>query len=127
MSTIVSRATKGSPLTNTEVDSNFSNLHTDKIEVTGTPATGDRIQWDGTKWLPSRAVSILSGSIGNGSAVTFTITHNLNTTSLLMAFRDSTTGYPIYCDWYPSSANAIIVNNFGTAPATGSILYTLMG
>ena len=32
MSTIVNRATKGSPLTNTEVDSNFSNLNTDKME-----------------------------------------------------------------------------------------------
>ena len=32
MSTIVNRSTKGSPLTNTEVDSNFSNLNTDKAE-----------------------------------------------------------------------------------------------
>jgi hypothetical protein len=32
MSTIVTRAGKGSPLTNTEVDSNFTNLNTDKIE-----------------------------------------------------------------------------------------------
>ena len=32
MSTIVLRNTKGSPLTNTEVDSNFSNLNTDKME-----------------------------------------------------------------------------------------------
>ena len=32
MSTIVNRNTKGSPLTNTEVDSNFSNLNTDKME-----------------------------------------------------------------------------------------------
>ncbi len=32
MSTIVNRATKGSPLTNAEVDSNFSNLNTDKME-----------------------------------------------------------------------------------------------
>ena len=32
MATIVNRATKGSPLTNTEVDSNFSNLNTDKAE-----------------------------------------------------------------------------------------------
>ena len=32
MSTIVNRATKGSPLTNTEVDSNFSHLNTDKAE-----------------------------------------------------------------------------------------------
>jgi len=37
MSTIVLRSVKGSPLTNTEVDTNFSNLNTDKIEsVTST-------------------------------------------------------------------------------------------
>jgi len=37
MSTIVLRSVKGSPLTNTEVDNNFNNLNTDKIEsVTST-------------------------------------------------------------------------------------------
>ena len=32
MSTITNRATKGSPLTNNEVDGNFTNLNTDKME-----------------------------------------------------------------------------------------------
>lgn len=32
MSTIVLRNTKGSPLTNTEVDTNFSNLNSDKSD-----------------------------------------------------------------------------------------------
>lgn len=32
MSTITLRNTKGSPLTNTEVDNNFNNLNTDKME-----------------------------------------------------------------------------------------------
>jgi len=32
MSTLTLRNVKGSPLTNTEVDDNFSNLNTDKIE-----------------------------------------------------------------------------------------------
>ena len=32
MSTITLRQTKGSPLTNTEVDNNFNNLNTDKSE-----------------------------------------------------------------------------------------------
>jgi hypothetical protein len=43
MSTIVTRAGKGSPLTNTEVDTNFTNLNTDKLEsggALGTPASG---------------------------------------------------------------------------------------
>jgi hypothetical protein len=39
MSTITLRATKGSPLTNTEVDNNFSNLNTDKLEATWTGNT----------------------------------------------------------------------------------------
>ena len=40
MSTIVTRSGKGSPLTNTEVDSNFSNLNTDKAELSGAAFTG---------------------------------------------------------------------------------------
>lgn len=34
MSTITLRSVKGAPLTNTEVDNNFSNLNTDKMEKT---------------------------------------------------------------------------------------------
>ena len=40
MSTIVTRAAKGSPLTNAEVDSNFTNLNTDKAELSGAVFTG---------------------------------------------------------------------------------------
>ena len=39
MTTIVTRAGKGSPLTNTEVDTNFTNLNTDKIELTDLSVT----------------------------------------------------------------------------------------
>ena len=35
MTTIVTRSGKGSPLTNTEVDANFTNLNTDKVETSG--------------------------------------------------------------------------------------------
>ena len=35
MSTITTRAGKGSPLTNNEVDANFTNLNTDKAELSG--------------------------------------------------------------------------------------------
>lgn len=39
MTTIVLRAIKGSPLTNDEVDANFSNLNSGKLEVDGTAAS----------------------------------------------------------------------------------------
>lgn len=54
MTTIVTRAGKGSPLTNTEMDTNLTNLNTAKIENTNsntgsTPvASGTEAQRDGT-------------------------------------------------------------------------------
>lgn len=44
MSTIVTRAGKGTPLTNAEVDANFINLNTDKYQAggaLGTPVSGN--------------------------------------------------------------------------------------
>ena len=49
MSTIVTRSGKGSPLTHAEVDSNFTNLNTDKLELSGGTMTGDVGHGDGVK------------------------------------------------------------------------------
>ena len=49
MSTIVTRAGKGSPLTNTELDSNFTNLNTDKLELSGGTLTGNLSLGDNVK------------------------------------------------------------------------------
>ena len=43
MSTIVTRSGKGSPLTHNEVDTNFTNLNTDKVEKTAADITGGTI------------------------------------------------------------------------------------
>lgn len=40
MATITTRAGKGSPLTNNELDANFTNLNNDKAEKTGSNASG---------------------------------------------------------------------------------------
>jgi len=49
MATIVTRSGKGSPLTNTEVDNNFTNINTDKQEILseGAFADGDKTKLDG--------------------------------------------------------------------------------
>ena len=49
MSTIVTRSGKGSPLTNTEVDANFTNLNTDKAELSGATFTGNLSLGDNVK------------------------------------------------------------------------------
>jgi len=45
MATIVTRSGKGSPLTNTEVDSNFTNLNTDKLEDAAGSVSNDGNQY----------------------------------------------------------------------------------
>lgn len=75
MTTIVTRSGKGSPLTNTEIDTNFTNLDNDKLElvVNGvtsanpiTPASTD-LQYNVTALAVDATVSAPSGSPVNGS------------------------------------------------------------
>jgi len=49
MATIITRAGKGSPLENAEVDANFTNLNTDKLEKSGGTMTGDLTFGDNDK------------------------------------------------------------------------------
>lgn len=84
MSTIVTRAGKGLPLTNTEVDSNFTNLNTDKIQVTGTPTNGQALIWNGTAWVPSTIVT------GGGP-----ITQNTNTITSNQTISAGSNGFSV--------------------------------
>jgi len=49
MATITTRSGKGSPLTNDEVDNNFTNLNDDKVEKSGDTLTGDLAFGDNVK------------------------------------------------------------------------------
>jgi hypothetical protein len=72
MSTIVTRAGKGSPLTNTEVDSNFTNLNTDKIQVVGTPTDGQTLVWDNanSRWIPGTSAGGGGPIVRNENTIT---------------------------------------------------------
>lgn len=74
MATIVTRAGKGTPLTNTELDSNFTNLNTDKVEVDGalgTPSSGTLTNATG---LPIVAGTTGTLSVARGGTGTTTST-----------------------------------------------------
>jgi hypothetical protein len=67
MSTIVTRAGKGSPLTHTEVDNNFTNLNTDKAEdSTVVKLSGDQTI-GGTKTFSSTITGSISGNAGTAT------------------------------------------------------------
>ena len=83
MSTIVTRAGKGSPLTHTEVDNNFTNLNTDKLQsgstasslvITSADINGGNI--DGT------AIGSSTASTGAFTSLTSSSTTTLNGTTI---------------------------------------------
>lgn len=111
MSTIVTRAGKGSPLTNNEVDSNFTNLNTDKVQVTGAPTNGQAIVWNGTAWVPGDAGS-------NGSYTVSTATATAAQTSFTVSY---TVGL---LDVYQNGARLIPSTDYTATNGTSIVLTT---
>lgn len=99
MSTITTRTAKGSPLEWAEVDANFTNLNTDKIQVVGTPANGQAVVWDATnsRWIPAN-VAAGSGTVTSVAATVpplLTVTGSPITTSGTLAINYSGVPLPV--------------------------------
>jgi hypothetical protein len=83
MSTIVTRAGKGSPLTHTEVDNNFTNLNTDKLESSAIGTTVQALLASGTNIKTVNSSSILgSGDLAVGTVTSVGGTGTVNGISL---------------------------------------------
>lgn len=107
MATITLRATKGTPLTNAEIDGNFVQLNLAKVELgsdlggstsapaivslrgyalsSSAPVTGQTLTWSGAAWVPSTpAISV------TGSAVTVLndISYFLNQKDKIFTLKD---------------------------------------
>ena len=85
MTTIILRASKGSGLTNTEIDANFTNLNTDKAErvsptlvtpALGTPASGIMTNVTGT------AAGLTAGTVTTNANLTGVVTSTGNNTAI---------------------------------------------
>jgi hypothetical protein len=79
MSTITTRTAKGSPLTNTEMDTNLTNLNTDKYE-SGSDIVVDDISSTGNLILSITATVTAAGTIQSDATV-LTKTYNVITTA----------------------------------------------
>ena len=79
MSTIVTRAGKGSPLTHTEVDANFTNLNTDKAGyITGEGGTVTQATSKATAVTLSKKcgqITMHDASLAADTTVSFTLTN----------------------------------------------------
>jgi hypothetical protein len=79
MATITLRSSKGSPLTNAEVDGNFTNLNNDKYE-SGDDIAVDDLTSTGELTLSASATVTAAGSDQSG-ATSLTKTYNIVTTA----------------------------------------------
>lgn len=79
MSTLTTRSGKGSPLTNTEVDTNFTNLNTDKFE-SGDDITVDDITVSG-RFIVGVDASVTAAGTTQGTATALTKTYNIINTA----------------------------------------------
>jgi trimeric autotransporter adhesin len=75
---------------------------------------------------PSAGVTKYSTNIGNGSAMTFTITHNLNTADIFVAVREVSSGYFVYPDVQYTSVNTIDIE-FNIVPTTNQYYVSIIG
>jgi hypothetical protein len=103
MSTIVTRAGKGSPLTHTEVDNNFTNLNTDKIQsgntvaaLTITALTTPSVQAASSAGLAlknSAGTTQISMGGGGGDNVTIAVATNINGANAQIDISPTGTGH----------------------------------
>lgn len=135
MSTITLRATKGSPLTNTEVDSNFSNLNNDKLEATYAGAMnsltgGTSIATLGTVTAGIWNATVVAGAYGGtgvaNTGKTITLGGNLTTSG---AFATTLTVTGATSVTLPTSGTLATTTGTMAAGATwnGNVIGTAYG
>lgn len=73
------------------------------------------------------AVGTYNTTIGNASAVTFNVTHNLGTLNVVVELYDSTTKQTVYADVTRVDNNTITVAGFTTAPGNNAITVVVQG
>jgi hypothetical protein len=97
MTTITTRAGKGSQLSWTEVDGNFTNLNTDKLETSGGTLTG----YKETVYSLGTTSGTIAPNVANGNVQSITLNGNLT----LNAFTSPVAGQSV----------TLIVNTGGTS------------
>ena len=141
MATIVLRSVKGSPLTNTEVDNNFTNLNNDKLEsssytaadvltkiktVDGAGSGLDADTLDGLNSASANTASTIVARDASGNFAAGTITATLSgtasvATAITLVATNSTnaTHYPLFADAATGDENPRTDTGFTYNPSTG--------
>jgi hypothetical protein len=80
----------------------------------------------GTTGGGSGGASVFSANVGNASANTFNVAHNLAKTFVIPAVRENSSGYYVYPDMKYTTPNHIVLE-FVTAPSTNQYTVIVLG
>lgn len=67
-----------------------------------------------------------SATVGDGSATTITVTHNLNTQDVVVSVREVSSNAGVLVDWVANGVNTVQLT-FGVAPSSGQYRVTVVG
>lgn len=67
-----------------------------------------------------------SATVGDGSATTITVTHNLNTQDVVVSVREVSSNAGVLVDWVANGVNTVQLT-FGVAPSSGQYRATVVG
>ena len=109
MATIVTRAGKGSPLTNTEVDANFTNLNTDKAELSGATFTGEIVANAG---IDVTGTATMDGLVVDGNTQFNSASAAASGTRSIQFYRDSAERGAVRFDYSASTMELQADGNF---------------
>lgn len=68
----------------------------------------------------------MSATVGDGTATTISVTHNLNTQDITVSVRESASNTGVLCDWAANGVNTVQLT-FAVAPTTGQYRATITG
>ena len=135
MSTIVTRSGKGSPLSHVEVDANFNNLNTDKVEKTAAAITGGTINGTtigattpaaGTFTTITGQTEVLRGTGSNLFLQSNTFTTSWSQSAATVATTVATTDpFGGSSAWILTEDSATSLHRLTQAPTTVAQTYTV--
>jgi hypothetical protein len=124
MSTIVTRAGKGSPLTNNEVDANFVNLNTDKLESSTAASTYQTLSGMSSYLTSSTAASTYQTLSGMSSYLTSaTAASTYQTLSGMSSYLTSATAASTYLTKASPSYTGTLTGSTGVVNLGSGQLY----
>jgi hypothetical protein len=96
------------------------------ISAVAAASGGIQVVAGGIQLDPSIAARKVSANVGNGSATSIAVSHNLGTQDVAVTLREASSQAAVLVDWVASDVNTVTLS-FAAAPASNAYRVTVVG